>query len=137
MQLFHQHLIQNIFFQEEKCCVASAVDTIDWETQGPKTESDIKEMTGYFWRTGKDANAFGAFTASFGTGLYHIADEKIAPGVKLWSYGTADDSTWAVMSTAKHQTYIEVQGGPLSDQSVKVELQPKETKWHVEYWIPT
>jgi hypothetical protein len=115
---------------------ASAVDTIDWESQGPKTEADIKEMTGYFWHT-KDANAFGAYTPSFGTGLYHIADEKIAPGVKLWSYGSADDSTWATLSTLKHQTYIEVQGGPLSDQSIKTELQPKEKKWHVEYWIPT
>ena len=117
---------------------ASAVDTIDWQTQGPKTETDIKEMTGYFWRT-KDVNAFGVYTPSFGTGLYHIADESAlggAPGVKLWSYGTAEDSAWAVLSTAKHQTYIEIQGGPLSDQSIKTELQPKQTKWHVEYWFP-
>ena len=121
---------------------ASAIDTIDWETQGPKTEADIKEMTGYFWRTsagsgGKDVNAFGTYTSSFGTGLYHIADEKIAPGVKLWSYGTAEDSAWATLSTMKHQTYIEIQGGPLSDQSIKTELQPKQKKWHVEYWFPT
>ncbi len=115
---------------------ASTIDTIDWQTQGPKTENNIKEMTGYFWRT-KDVNAFGACTPSFGTGLYHIADEKIAPGVKLWSYGTGDDSTWATLSTLKHQTYIEIQGGPLSDQSIKTELQPKEIKWHVEYWFPT
>jgi len=27
---------------------ASTVDTIDWEKQGPRTQSDIKEMTGYF-----------------------------------------------------------------------------------------
>jgi hypothetical protein len=114
---------------------ASAVDTIDWELQGPKTEADIKEMTGYFWKT-KDANAFGAFTPSFGTGLYHIADEKIAPGIKLWSYGSGEDSAWAALSTAKHQPYIEVQGGPLDDQSVKTALQPKQRKWHVEFWIP-
>ena len=43
-------------------------------------------MTGYFWKT-KDTNAFGAFTPSFGTGLYHVADESVAPGIKLWSYG--------------------------------------------------
>ena len=114
---------------------SSKIDSIDWEKQGPKTESDIKEMTGYFWRT-KDANAFGAFTPSSGTGLYHIADEKIAPGIKLWSYGTADDSSWAVLSTAKHQTYIEIQGGPIGDQSIKLEMQPKQTRWHVEYWYP-
>ncbi|GGB12537.1 DUF5107 domain-containing protein [Puia dinghuensis] len=115
---------------------ASSVDTIDWERKGPKTESDIKEMTGYFWKT-KDVNAFGAFTPSIGTGLYHIADSTIAGGIKLWSYGVGDDSAWAVLSTARHQTYLEIQGGPLSDQSVKAELRPGETKWHLEYWIPS
>jgi hypothetical protein len=114
---------------------SSKVDSIDWEKQGPKTESDIKEMTGYFWKT-KDVNAFGAFTPSMGTGLYHIADEKIASGIKLWSYGRADDSAWSVLSTAKHQTYIEIQGGPIGDQSIKLEMQPKQTRWHVEYWFP-
>jgi hypothetical protein len=115
---------------------SSKLDTIDWETQGPKTQTDIKEMTGYFWKT-KDVNAFGAFTPSIGTGLYHIADEKIADGIKLWSYGTGDDSAWSTLSTARHQTYIEIQGGPIGDQSIKLELQPKQTRWHVEYWMPT
>lgn len=115
---------------------SSKIDTIDWQKQGPKTESDIKEMTGYFWKT-KDANAFGAFTPSMGTGLYHIADDKIASGIKLWSYGVGDDSTWSTLSTAKHQTYLEIQGGPIGDQSIKLEMQPKQTRWHVEYWYPT
>ena len=115
---------------------SSKIDTIDWEKQGPGTESAIKEMTGYFWKT-KDANAFGAFTPSLGAGLYHIADEKIASGIKLWSYGTADDSAWSVLSTAKHQTYIEIQGGPIGDQSIKLEMQPGQTRWHTEYWFPT
>ncbi|MDP9041072.1 MAG: DUF5107 domain-containing protein, partial [Bacteroidota bacterium] len=104
---------------------SSEIDTIDWEKQGPKNESDIKEMTGYFWKT-KDVNAFGVYTPSLGIGLYHIADEKIAGGIKLWSYGFGDDSAWSVLSTAKHQPYIEIQGGPLGDQSIKAELQPKE-----------
>jgi hypothetical protein len=115
---------------------SSKIDTINWQEEGPKTESDIKEMTGYFWKT-KDANAFGAFTPSSGTGLYHIADEKIASGIKLWSYGVGDDSTWSTLSTAKHQTYLEIQGGPIGDQSIKLEMQPKRTRWHVEYWFPT
>ena len=115
---------------------ASKIDTIDWEKEGPKVEADIKEMTGYFWKT-KDANAFGAYTPSLGTGLYHIADEKIAAGIKLWSYGAGDDSAWSLLSTAKHQTYLEIQGGPIGDQSIKLEMQPKQTRWHVEYWIPT
>lgn len=80
---------------------SSKIDTIDWALKGPKIESDIKEMPGFFWKT-KDVNAFGAFTPSLGTGLYHIADEKIASGVKLWTYGTASDSAWATLSTARH-----------------------------------
>jgi len=115
---------------------AAKVDTINWKTDGPKSEADIKEMTGYFWQT-KDVNAFGVYTPSFGSGLYHIADEKISPGVKLWSYGRGEDSNWAVLSTAKDQTYIEIQSGPLSDQSIKTELNPGESKWHAEYWIPS
>ena len=115
---------------------SSRIDTIDWEQSGPKHESDIQEMTGYFWKT-KDANAFGAFTPSFGTGLYHIADEASSPGMKLWTYGVGKDRAWATLSTARGDPYLEIQGGPLGDQSVKLELQPKETRWHVEFWLPS
>ena len=115
---------------------SSRITTIDWKTQGPKREADIKEMTGYFWKS-KDANAFGAFTPSLGTGLYHIADEQVAPGIKLWSYGVGDDRAWAMLSTAARQPYIEIQGGPIADQSIKLELQPSETRSHTEYWFPT
>ncbi|WP_298651018.1 DUF5107 domain-containing protein [uncultured Proteiniphilum sp.] len=115
---------------------SSVLDTIDWKKSGPKREADIKEMTGYFWRT-KDVNAFGVYTPSCGTGLYHIADEKIAGGIKLWSYGVDKDTIWSVLSTAKKQPYIEIQGGPIGDQSIKLEMKPNDTRWHVEYWIPT
>lgn len=114
---------------------ASKVDTIDWNKQGPKKQSDIKEMTGYFWLT-RDANAFGAYTPSLGTGLYHIADPRIAPGMKLWSYGEGADSSWSMLSTAVRQQYLEVQGGPIGDQSIKLELKPNETRCHTEFWIP-
>jgi hypothetical protein len=115
---------------------ASRLDTIDWQRQGPKRESDIQEMTGYFWKS-RDANAFGAYTPSRGAGLYHVADEAISPGMKLWSYGVGDDQAWATLSTASLQPYIEIQGGPIGDQSTKLELLPKKTRWHVEYWIAT
>lgn len=115
---------------------SSIIDTIDWNLEGPGTESDIQEMTGYFWLT-KDANAFGVYTPSTGSGLYHISDESIAPGVKLWSYGVGDDREWAMLSTAKREPYIEIQGGPISDQSIKVQLLPGEQHWHAEFWIPT
>ncbi|MEN6456086.1 MAG: DUF5107 domain-containing protein [Prolixibacteraceae bacterium] len=115
---------------------SSVIDTVDWKSGGPKTEADIMEMTGYFWQT-RNANAFGVFTPSLGAGLYHIADEAIAPGMKLWSYGTGQDSAWATLSTAARQPYVEMQGGPIGDQSIKLQMKPKETRWHVEYWFPS
>ena len=114
---------------------SSVIDTIDWETQGPSKESDIAEMTGYFWES-HDINVFGAYTPSLGAGLYHVADKSSAPGMKLWSYGAGEDSSWATLSTAKPEPYIEIQGGPLGDQSIKQELQPKEKLTHTEFWIP-
>jgi hypothetical protein len=115
---------------------SSVIDTIDWKKQGPSNQAEIKEMTGYFWLT-KDVNAFGVFTPSTGKGLYHVASEEVAPGIKLWSYGTGSDSSWSMLSTARHEPYIEIQGGPLGNQSIKAELKPGEFKWHAEYWFPT
>ncbi|HEY0433982.1 MAG TPA: DUF5107 domain-containing protein, partial [Chitinophagaceae bacterium] len=119
---------------------SSVVDTIDWKNEGPKTESDVHEMTGYFWLT-TNANAFGAYTPVYGAGLYHIAPDSGAPGsaagIKLWSYGRGEDSSWALLSTAKHQAYFEIQGGPQKDQSIKLQLQPAGTAWHVQFWIPS
>jgi hypothetical protein len=115
---------------------SSRIEVIDWEKQGPKLESDVKEMTGYFWKTG-DVNAFGAHNPSLGIGLYHVADSAQASGMKLWTYGVGPNREWALAATAPPQPYIEIQGGPIPDQSLKLELKPKETRWHVEYWIPT
>ncbi len=114
---------------------SSRLDTIDWLSQGPVREAEITEMTGYFWNT-HHVNAFGVFTPSSGTGLYHIANEAITPGMKLWSYGQGRDSAWATLSTARRTPYVEIQGGPLLDQSIKHELLPGEIHWHTEYWIP-
>lgn len=115
---------------------ASVLDTIDWKTEGIRGEKEIREMTGYFWLT-KDVNAFGAYTPSLGSGLYHVAAEQAAPGIKLWSYGVADDREWAMQSTPDRQPYVEIQGGPIGDQSIKRELRPGEKQNHVEYWFPT
>jgi hypothetical protein len=108
--------------------VLSHASTLTVLESGPRQENDIQEMTGYFWKT-KDGHAFGAFTPSLGVGLYHIADEAIAPGMKLWSYGVGKDRAWG--------NYAEIQGGPIRDQATKLELQPQETQWHAEFWIPS
>ena len=109
--------------------VLSHASTLTVLASGPRQESDIQEMTGYFWKT-KEGNAFGAFTPSLGIGLYHVADERVAPGMKLWSYGVGKDRAWG------GGNYAEIQGGPIRDQATKLELPPQETRWHVEFWIP-
>lgn len=114
---------------------SSKLETIDWGSEGPARESDVNEMTGYFWET-SDVNAFGAFTPSFGTGLYHIAERGIAEGTKLWTYGNGGDREWSMLSTAERCPYIEIQGGPIKDQSIKLDLHPGEKRSHIEYWIP-
>jgi len=115
---------------------SSRLDVIDWQHAGPRCEADIEEMTGYFWKT-TDANAFGAFTPSFGTGIYHVADQQVSPGMKLWSYGVGKDRAWATLSSARDEPYAEIQGGPIRDQATKLELGPRETRSHVEFWIPS
>ena len=115
---------------------SSQLKTIDWDTEGIQYEKDIKEMTGYFWQSA-DVNAFGAFTPSLGVGLFHVADEHSAPGIKLWSYGVEDDKDWAMLSTPAKRPYVELQGGPARDQSIKQELHPGESHTHTEFWIPS
>jgi hypothetical protein len=115
---------------------SSALRSIDWKRSGPRRESQIAEMTGFFWKK-KEVNAFGVFTASLGSGLYHVADVAMAPGMKLWSYGVGEDRAWATLGAAHRQPYVEIQGGPLDDQATKVMLEPNETRSHVEFWIPT
>src|SRR4029077_21089427 len=65
-----------------------------------------------------------------------VADEALSPGMKLWSYGVGRDRAWATLSTAKRDAYVEIQGGPIRDQSTKLQLRPKEIRAHVEFWIP-
>jgi hypothetical protein len=92
-------------------------------------------MTGYFWLS-PDIHVFGAFTPSLGSGLFHLSGGSSSLGIKLWSYGTGRDSTWAILSTARAEPYIEIQSGPVTDQSIRAELNPLETLVRTEFWYP-
>jgi hypothetical protein len=97
--------------------------TIDWNAEGPRRQSDVQKMTGFFWRK-PDCSAFGAFTPSLGAGLYHVADLSQVPGIKLWTDGTGRDEAWVTQYTLNGDQCLEIQAGPLADQSVKSVLQP-------------
>lgn len=109
---------------------------IDWKSEGPRRQADVQRMTGYFWSR-PDCHAFGVFTPSRGAGLYHAADPVAVPGMKLWSDGVGRDEPWVSQYTLNGEQCLEMQGGPLIDQSQMAVLQPGQKRHHVEYWIPS
>jgi hypothetical protein len=112
------------------------MELIDWEKQGPKRQRDMQRMAGFFWRE-PDCGAFGAFTPSIGCGLYHVADPIEVPGMKLWTDGVGKHEAFINQYTLDGEQCLEIQAGPIIDQSIKQELQPQEKHVHTEFWIPT
>ena len=112
------------------------VRNIDWKAEGPRRQSDVRRMTGFFWKK-PDCYAFGVFTPSLSAGLYHVADPCETPGIKLWSDGIGRDEAWVSQYTLDGEQCLEVQAGPLVDQSVKDALDPGQLRHHVEFWIPS
>lgn len=114
----------------------SHIRTIDWKTDGPRTQADVHRMTGFFWKEPHDC-AFGVFTPSLGTGLYHVADPLQVPGMKLWSDGVGRDESWVSQYTLDGEQCLEIQAGPLIDQSMKAMLESGQLRHHIEFWIPS
>ena len=109
---------------------------IDWSSQGPRQQSDLQRMTGFFWQK-PDCCVFGVFTPSLQSGLYHVADPAQTPGIKLWSDGIGCDERWVSQYTLDGQQCLEIQAGPLIDQSMKAMLAPRQLHQHTEFWIPS
>ena len=114
----------------------SRIRTIDWNTEGPRRQSDVHRMTGFFWQK-PDNRAFGVFTPSLGAGLYHVADPAQMPGMKLWTDGIGRDEGWVSQYTLDGKQCLEIQAGPLIDQSKKDVLAPGQLHQQVEFWIPS
>ena len=47
------------------------------------------------------------------------------------------DQRWSNASTMSDECYLEIQAGPIADQSIKAELEPGQTVVFQEYWFPT
>jgi hypothetical protein len=107
-----------------------------WNNTMKKYIRDFDSMAGFFWKDVSE-NAFGVFTPSLETGLYHISDEKDAPGIKLWTYGIGKEEIWSYNTALHEESYVEIQAGPIKDQSIKDDLHPGDEKVYCEYWIPT
>ncbi|RJG25270.1 DUF5107 domain-containing protein [Paenibacillus thiaminolyticus] len=115
---------------------ADTLEEIEWDAKREYRLADYDRMQGFFWRTA-DCHAFGMYTPSLGAGLYHIADPADTPGIKLWIYGIGPHEEWAELSAARRESYVEIQAGPLVEQSENEKLRPGERHLHTQYWIPS
>ncbi|MFC5649913.1 DUF5107 domain-containing protein [Paenibacillus solisilvae] len=114
---------------------ADVLEEIDWEDRDYRL-SEFDRMQGFFWKSA-DCNAFGMFTPSLGSGLYHIADQAETPGIKLWLYGIGEHEKWAHLTAAQKESYVEIQAGPLLEQADNKKLQPGARHVHTEFWLPS
>jgi hypothetical protein len=114
---------------------ADILEEMEWDGISEHRLADFDRMQGFFWKSA-DCNAFGMFTPSLGSGLYHIADPSETPGIKLWLYGIGRDEEWAHLSAAHKESYVEIQAGPLLEQADNKKLKPGGHHLHTEFWIP-
>ncbi|AZN43240.1 DUF5107 domain-containing protein [Paenibacillus albus] len=115
---------------------ADILEEIEWSRERGYELADFDRMQGFFWKSA-DCNAFGMFTPSLGSGLYHIADPAETPGIKLWLYGLGKHEEWAHSTAIRRESYVEIQAGPLLEQADNKKLQPGARHMHTEFWIPS
>jgi tetratricopeptide (TPR) repeat protein len=92
---------------------------------------------------GSREDFFGGYDHAVGAGLVHVADHRIAPGKKQWTWGNHEfgyawDRQLTDADTRGEQApYIELMAGVFTDNQPDFSyLQPGETKAWSQYWYP-
>ena len=87
---------------------------------------------------GSQEDFFGGYDHSQQAGLVHVADHRIAPGKKQWTWGNhAFGYAWDRNLTDADGPYIELMAGVFTDNQPDFSyLQPGETKAWSQYWYP-
>jgi hypothetical protein len=107
----------------------------EWPGDGLNWNRNFREMTALFWKPGS-APAFGAFHHDLGFGLMHLAEPAQLPGKKIWTYGFGRHRSWGVASTEGDLCYVEIESGPLLDQSEKPLFPSGREQRYEEFWVP-
>ncbi len=81
---------------------------------------------------------FGGYDYAKKAGFVHVADRHIAPGKKLWTWGSHDfGQAWDRELTDKDGPYIELMAGIYTDNQPDFSfLAPYETKSFSQFWYP-
>jgi tetratricopeptide (TPR) repeat protein len=92
---------------------------------------------------GTTEDFFGGYDHREQAGLVHVADHRISPGKKQWTWGNHEFGyAWDRNLTdadehGEHRPYIELMAGVFTDNQPDFSfLQPGETKAWSQYWYP-
>ena len=81
---------------------------------------------------------FGGYDHAAGAGFVHVADRRIAPGKKQWTWGNAPfGHAWDDLLTDGDGPYVELMAGVYTDNQPDFAwLMPGETKTFTQTWYP-
>jgi len=87
---------------------------------------------------GSEQDFFGGYDHEKEAGLVHVADHRIAPGKKQWTWGNAAfGRAWDRNLTDEDGPYVELMAGVYTDNQPDFSfLAPYETRTFEQYWYP-
>jgi tetratricopeptide (TPR) repeat protein len=112
------------------CVPAYAENDLSWYANIPVPTS--------YMCLGTSEDFFGGYDAFAEAGLIHVADHRIAPGKKQWTWGNHDFGyAWDRNLTDGGGPYIELMAGVYTDNQPDFSfIAPGETKIFSQYWYP-
>jgi Flp pilus assembly protein TadD len=86
---------------------------------------------------GSRENFMGVWHPKTNSGTVHFADYTELPAKKIWSWGVdADGLDWRTALSDNNSAYVEVQAGLFRNQETYAFLEPRQTIYFTEYWMP-
>jgi tetratricopeptide (TPR) repeat protein len=88
--------------------------------------------------SGTEQDFFGGYDHGVEAGVVHVADHRISPGKKQWTWGNHDFGyAWDRNLTDRDGPYIELMAGVYTDNQPDFSyLAPWETKTFIQNWYP-
>jgi tetratricopeptide (TPR) repeat protein len=110
--------------------VADDADRLDWYR-------NIPVPTSYMCVASND-DFFGGYDHGTGLGFAHVADHRIAPGKKQWTWGNSPFGwAWDANLSDDGSAYVELMAGVYTDNQPDFSyLAPGETKTFSQFWFP-
>src|ERR1700692_1481112 len=86
---------------------------------------------------GSRENFMGVWYPRTNTGTVHFADYAELPAKKIWSWGVdAAGLDWRKALSDDNSAYVELQAGLFRNQETYAFLEPRQTIYFTEYWMP-